>query len=172
MGALSESEIFDCMADSLRKAIDHCEQLAVKPLRGPIYNQFRQELKLVEGCCRQASSWREDTRWLPIGLLMEQCHQKAGEWLRGVVDPATKQRVPVPEGQKHPLFVSLAQNLRGILKGVEDLRTKRAGQMGMILPPMPRAETRTHGRQIQVALPSGMHRASSGLIIPDGAQAQ
>ena len=172
MGALTEAEIFDCMADSLRKAIDHCEQLAIKPLRGPIYNSFRQELKLVEGTCRQASAWREDTRWLPIGVMMEQCHQKAGDWLRGVVDPVTKRRTPIAEGQKHPLFVKLAENLRAILQGVEDLRTKAAGRMGMILPATPRAETRTHGRSVQVSLPAGMHRHPSGLIIPDGVQAQ
>jgi hypothetical protein len=154
------------MADSLGKAIHHCEDLAVHPLKGPIYHQYRTELKLVEGCCRQASAWREDTRWLPIGLMMSKCHNMAGEWLRGVQDPVTKRRTPIPEGQKHPLFVKLAENLRALLVQVEKLRTGATGKMGMILPvtaPAPFRDTRQHR---VAALPPGMTQRPSGLIVP------
>jgi len=172
MGDLSEVEIFSCMAENLRLAAQHCADLAVKPLKGPIYNDFRKELRLVEGCCKQASQWREDTRWLPIGLMMAECHKRAGDWLRGVKDPVTGRRVKIAEGQRHPLFLKLAENLRAIHREVEKLRAARTGRIGMILPELQPAPTRTQGRQMQVILPPGMHQTRSGLIIPDGVSAQ
>jgi len=148
MGALTEQEIFNCLSENLRMAIDACDLLATTPLKGPVYDRFRKALKLVEGSCRQASAWREDTRWLPIGLMMEEAHKRAGEWLRGVKTPDGKRR-PIPFGEKHPLFVRLAENLRALLKTVDDLRTKQTGRMGMILPDM-----------------AAMTRRESGLLVP------
>ena len=133
MGAITEQEIFSCMSENLRTAIDACELLAVTPLKGPVYDRLRKALKLVEGSCRQASAWREDTRWLPIGLMMEDCHKRAGEWLRGVRQEDGTRR-PIPHGEKHPLFVKLAENLRILLSISDDLRVKKTGIRGMILP--------------------------------------
>ena len=83
MSDLTEIEILDRMRSSLREAIQCANILASSPRKGPTYNKLREHLGLVEGCCRQMSAWREDTRWLPIGRLMAECHQKAGNWLRG-----------------------------------------------------------------------------------------
>ena len=164
MSALTESEIFDCMAENLRLAAQDCELLATSPAKGFIYDRYRKELKLVEGACRQASAWREDARWLPIGLQMAECHKRAGEWLRGVVQP-DGHRAPIPFGQKHPLFLRLSEVLRMLLAQVEALRTQATGRSGMILPgaaPLPFRETRQH----QINLPAGLAQRASGLIVP------
>jgi hypothetical protein len=153
MGALTEAEIFDCLSDNLRTAIDACELLATTPFKGPVYDQLRKALKLCEGACRQASAWREDTRWLPVGLMMEEAHKRAGEWLRGVKGIDGKRR-PIPAGEKHPLFVKLAENLRALLKTVDDLRTKQTGRVGMILP------------EAGAPIFAGMARRESGLLVP------
>lgn len=169
MGALTETEIFSCMADNLRLAAIDCDLLATEPLKGPIYDRFRRELKLVEGCCRQASAWREDTRWLPIGLQMEECHRRAGEWLRGEKMPDGSRRL-IPYGQKHPLFLKLAANLRALHMVVEALRTRATGRIGMILPDAMPGPHREHRPQ-RVLIPPGLSQRASGLIVPSGAGA-
>lgn len=134
MGALTEQDIFSCMQDNLRSAIQHCEDLARIPLPGLTYDAFRKELRLIEGACRQASAWRSDTRWLPIGMLMEKAHQTAGNWLRGAKLPdGTKTRYT--EKQRFANFTKLADNLRQLYRLAEDTRTRKTGVTGMILPP-------------------------------------
>lgn len=171
MGSLTETEIFDCMAENLRLAIGHARELAVSPRKGPGFIALRAELKLVEGACRQAAVWRQDSRWYPIGMMMEDVHQRAKEWLRGVVDPETGQRRMIPEGVKHPLFSKLADNLEALLAKIDELRTRATGRMGMILPgslPGPHRQTRdAYG----VLLPDGMSRRDSGVIVPSSAAA-
>ena len=162
MGALTETEIFDCMRTSLKAAAECCDELARTPLKGPVYDRLRKELKLIEGCCRQASAWREDTRWLPIGLMMHEVHDKAGNWLRGWKHPENGQRIKFAEGQRNPLFVKLGENLRALSTVAENLRTKATGRVGMILPkplPGPHRDTR----------PVGFRQSPSGLILPGAA---
>ena len=120
MSDLTEVEIFDCVKTHLRAAAEHCLDLARKPLQGPSYVKLREELKLVEGACRQAGHWREDSRWFAIGLQMEEAHRRCGFWLRG----------------KHPrpLFAKLAEALVDAYNLVELLRTAKTGRRGMILP--------------------------------------
>ena len=139
MGALTETEIFACLAENLTLAAEECERLAVLPAAGPTYNSLRHRLRLIEGACRQASAWREDTRWLPIGLMMHEAHERAGNWLRGF----------------HPrkLFLKLAENLRALAHIADDLRTKATGTVGMILPDVLSSPIRTQDRPVQVALP-------------------
>lgn len=162
MGALTEIEIFACLRENLVLAIEHCDDLASLPLKGTTYDKLRHELRLIEGCCRQASAWREDTRWLPIGKLMAEAHQKAGGWLRGYKDPLTGQRIKFAPGVQNPLFRMLADNLRGLLKAVDGLKSRPTGRVGMILPeelPGPHRDT----------VPVGW-RPQGGLILPDSAQ--
>lgn len=167
MGALTEAEIFDCLADNIKLAAQHCEDLAKLPRKGPSYLSLRTELKLIEGCCRQASAWREDTRWLNLGLMMGEAHKKAGGWLRGYKVRGV--RVKIAEGQLNPLFLLLAANLRAFGVLAEQTRTQRTGKVGMILPEMQRAPIRTQGRQVQVSnLPASMTRRDSGLIVHNG----
>ncbi|HQT65360.1 MAG TPA: hypothetical protein PLO16_12690 [Acidocella sp.] len=156
MGALTEREIFDCLVTNFRLAAEHCEDLAKLPARGPTYNALRHELLLIEGACRQASVWREDTRWLSIGLMMHEAHERAGHWLR--------------RHYPRPLFLKLADNLRAALKLAEQYQHTATHRLGMILPETPKA-IRTEGRAVQVSLPHGMRQTASGLIIPDSAAA-
>lgn len=162
MGALTEQEIFEALTANLKLAIEHCDDLARLPHKGETYDKLRHELRLIEGCCKQASAWREDTRWLPVGRLMAEAHQKAGGWLRGYKDPLSGQRIKFAPGQQNPLFRMLADNLRGLLKAVDALRTRPTGRLGMILPDMlpgPHRDTRP------------VHISRGGVILPDSAQA-
>ncbi len=133
MGALTEIEIFDRMRESLRVSVQACHDLATLPAKGPNYDILRRHLKLVEGCCRQANYWRQDSRWLPIGLMMEEAHRRAGDWLRGLKMPDGSRRHLVA-GELHPHFVKLAENLKAMLVMCERLKTARTGRRGIILP--------------------------------------
>lgn len=164
MGALTEAEIFDQMETSFRLAIELCGALAVLPLKGEAYDKFRRQLRLIEGCCKQANTWREDTRWLLFIRLMGETHQRAGDWLRGIKQPDGT-RVKIAEGELHPAFVMLAVNLRALHECAAGIRDKATGRSGMILPdemPGPHRDTR----------PVGWNRSGAGILIPSGVAAQ
>ena len=126
MGALTEVEIFDCMYDNLQKAAQHAVDLAKLPAQGPTYQKFREEMLLIEGCCRQASAWREDSRWLGVGMVIAQALARTGNWLRGYRVEGTMGKV----FYSRDLYLMLADNLRGIAKVIEGLRHNATGQMG------------------------------------------
>lgn len=166
MSDLTEAEIFECLSHNLRAAAEDCELLASSPKKGLIYDRYRKELKLVEGACRQAAAWRGDTRWLPLGMKMEECHQRAGEWLRGVKDESGIRRA-IPEGTKHPLFSKLAELLRAAYTQVEKLRTAKTGVVGTILPEtISSHHLAVRHRPVSVMLPEGMIQRPSGLFVP------
>lgn len=164
MGSLTETEIFDCLATNFRLAAQHADDLARLPAKGPTYRLFRDELKLIEGACRQASVWREDTRWLKIGLMMAEAHKRAGGWLRGIKAPDGSKR-SLRAGELHPLFTHLADNLRAGLAAADRVRTAATGRIGMILPEVARGPHRD-------TRPAGWNATPSGLIVPAGVAAQ
>ena len=166
MSDLTEAEIFDRMSDSLNRAIRLCRRLSTETMKGFVYNDLRKELKLIEGCCRQAAFWRSDGRWLPLGLCIAEAHARAGEWLRGVKDPVSGQRRKIAPGEQHPLFVKLAENLEMLLKVVGDLKTKRTNTTGPIYAKPVVDHGRRVGAPVVVALPPGMQRRRGGLIAP------
>lgn len=160
MGALTEVEIFDRMEVGFKRAAELADKLARLPLKGLNYDALRKELRAIEGCCKQANTWREDTRWLVFMQLCSSCHQKAGDWLRGIKMPDGS-RVRMNEGTLHPAFVMLAENLRAMHKAAEAIRTKATGRVGMILPEPQRAPLRD-------TRPVGFRKVSNGgIIIPD-----
>ena len=165
MAQLTEVEIFDCLKTNLRLAAQSCDELAVSPRKGPSYKKLRDELRLVEGACRQAAFWRGgDARWLRIGLMMAEAHKRAGDWLRGVKQPDGS-RMKVAPGQMHPLFLKLAANLRAAYVKAEELRTKKTNRIGPILPvagPPPHRDTR----------PSGYNRSPGGILLPSAGMMQ
>lgn len=163
MGALTETEIFDQMATSLRLAAELCDSLAVIPLKGPTYNQLRQQLRLIEGCCKQATCWREDTRWLGYGRFAAECHRRAGEWLRGIKMPDGT-RVKIAQGTLHPCFLKLGEVLRDLIRVVDDTKNKATGRVGMILP-VPLAAPHRDTRPVGFRAPN---ITAGGVIIPDG----
>lgn len=162
MAKLTEAEIFDCLETNFRLAAEHCEDLAKLPRKGPTYKKLIEELKLCEGACRQAAVWREDSRWFPIGLLMEEAHKRAGNWLRGVPQPGGGSR-PLAEGVLHPCFMKLADNLRLALKLAMQTKTQATHHRGMILPaqlPGPHRDT------VPVGWTPALARTSGGIILP------
>lgn len=166
MGALTEVEIFDCIATNLAIAADCCEQMATRPMRGVQFIKFREACANVEGACRQASQWREDTRFLPMGLMMEKCHQFALRWITGFKAEPGQPRVALSEREKHPKFVKMAENLRFAAESMKILKDGKTGKIGMILPDTSRGPIRTQGRPTQVLLPAGMRATPGGIIVP------
>ena len=165
MGALTEPEIFDQMNASFRTAIELADKLATLPLKGLNYDALRKNLRLIEGCCKQANTWREDTRWLMFMKMTAECHQRAGDWLRGIKLPDGS-RVKLNEGTLHPAFVMLAENLRAMHKAAELIRTQKTNRIGMILPdmlPAPHRDTRPVGYMPPPKVSSG------GIILPNSA---
>jgi len=160
MAAPTEKQVLECLTDNCRKAAEYSEQLALSPKRGQIYLKFRECLSLVEGAARQTAYYRGgDARWLTIGLQMAETHKRAGDWLRGVKQPSGGYR-PLTEGQKHPLFMKLADNLRKCGKLAEELRTKKTNRIGPILPVM-----RQPGSQRDTT-PIGWRKSPGGLLLP------
>lgn len=169
MGALTEAEIFDCLETNFRLAAEDCEKLAKKQ-RGNVYARLREELRLIEGAAQQAKYWRQDARFTLIEAFAAKAAELSGGWLRGVKLP-NGMYAKIPDGQRHPYFMRLAEILRGEHQKLKDLRDKKTGRVGLILPKV-RTETRTEGRPIQVLLPDAMAKRESGLIVPRELTAQ
>jgi hypothetical protein len=165
MGALTEREIFDQLTTQLRTAVDCCVALSTSRRKGPLYDQLRKSLSLAEGCCRQASAWREDTRWLIHGQHIARCWKMAGDWLRGY--KVNGERIMLAPSEIHKMFLMLADKLCDLHNAAIDIRDKRTHRLGMILPkPVPGPHRAT--RPTAVLLPPGMRQTDSGLIIPHG----
>jgi hypothetical protein len=163
MGDLTEREIFDCLEDNFRQAAENAEKLAHVPAKGPVYAQFRENLALIEGSCRQANYWRQDTRWLDIAKWCGVVHQTCGDWLRGIKVKG-KPRIKLASGQLHPNFMRAGARLRACHQVAIGFRDKKTEHVGMILPtPLagPHRDTR----------PVGWSRTNSGLFLPHGAGA-
>ena len=157
---LTEIEIFECLEVNFRDAADNCEKLATSPKRGQTYLKLREQLKFIESAARQAGYARGgDARWLQIGLMVAEAHKRAGDWLRGVKQPGGGYR-PIPEGQKHPLFMRLAEILRDGQRKSERLRDQKTNRLGPILP---RAQRLGSQRE---TTPVGWTRSSGGVFIP------
>ena len=153
-GNVTEREILSLLKQTFRRAAEHCDNLAVLPARGPTYQKLRDDLATCENCCRQVAWYRQDTRWLHIGLLMEEAHKRSGNWLRTIPRTSTTNHA-------HPLFIRLAENMRAGIKKVEELETMATGRVGMILPEITKGPIRTQDRPMQVKTPGG-------LILPPG----
>ena len=166
MGALTEVEIFSCMSQNLRLAAEHAEFLAVSPIRGPTYAKLRENLKLVEGCCRQASAWREDTRWLDLGLTMGAAWQSSLNWLMGY--KMGNLRIKYANQHLHPMFLHLGAYLREAATIADRYKNQRAPKLGMILPDVRPAPGVRHKGNYPVMLPRPSVTAG-GIILPGAA---
>lgn len=142
MSDLTELEIFDRLITSFREAAEHCEALAHQQhrIKGERYNKLRTQLNLIEGACRQAGAWREDSRWFGIGQYAAECHKRCGGWLRHRDPPR--------------YFLLLADNMRMMLKATQELKDRATGVRGAILPEVP--AYRPENRQVQVRTPGGI----------------
>lgn len=160
MSDLSEVEVIDRMRTSLREAIQASADLATMSRKGPTYNRLREHLALVEGSCRQLAVFRQDTRWYTFGMMMAECHKRAGDWLRGWKDPKTGRRHHWRPGEKNKLFLILEANLKAIYQMAEAVRTQKTGTVGMILPAEP-----TEHRRVGAPV-NGYSVTPGGIIIP------
>jgi hypothetical protein len=75
MSGLTEQEILTKFQQSLKEGRDACQWLAknadpewLAP-RGRHYRLLKTALSELEGCARQMSAFRDDARWLPLGIL-------------------------------------------------------------------------------------------------------
>lgn len=141
-GVLTEREILDCLKENLRLGAESADKLA-RGERGIVYLEFRSQLTLIDGCCRQMSGWREDTRWSPFGVKIRELQQRVGRWL--------------VEKQPEWKFKGAAEILRYALSQALDLETKKTGKVGMILP-----------KALAVPKREGAPVSMSGLILPPG----
>ena len=120
MSDLSEADIKQCLAENLRLASSDARLLSILPAKGKCYERFRNSLKLVEGSCRQLAYFREDARWLEMGILMEDAHQRVRRWVVGHGQPE--------------LFRLMSEKLSQMEIMANQLRDKATGRTGMILP--------------------------------------
>lgn len=122
--ATTEQELIDRHVSALKEAKDACQELGRNAdpdyiaVRGPHYRKLREALNLVEGTCRQLCAFRDDTRWLPLGIhyakVMRLVQRKFVE-------------------QKWSHFRKLAPMFDIGLRQMQDLKDRRTGRRGSIL---------------------------------------
>lgn len=145
MSDLTEREVLDRLETAIGDAVDACQTLAVHSIAGDPYNKLRQNLALIEGCCRQLAAFRLDTRWLPYGRMAAECHARAGGWLRGFKHAETGERIAVAAGQKNRLFIMLGVNLLDMRVAVLKLFNDKTNVLSKPILPII-GETRRIGR--------------------------
>lgn len=122
---LTEADILDRYEQSLGEADRACQQLGRNAdpeylaLRSPDYLSLQDSLKLLEGCCRQMSAFRSDARWIKLGVM----YARAMRIVRSLF-----------EKQKWQSFREIRPLFRNGLVIMEDLRDKRTGKAGPVLP--------------------------------------
>ena len=159
---LTEAEIFSCLDANLTLAIDQCRILAITPERGIAYVAFREAMDLLDGCCQQASTWREDTRWLMLGQAFHSLRLCAHRLLMGEQVQNSIERILLAAPHALWAFNKMADNLEGLKIIVGQIRHARVGRAGMILPDMPVPHRDT--KPSRVILPAGMMKTNSGAI--------
>lgn len=145
MSNLTELEIIDCLRDNLRKAEQHCRDLAFLPAQGPTYTALREENGLIEGASRQLAAFRGDARWALFAVEIMSFQQRLGDCIRS--------------HHARKIFLRFAEMMAFFLKKSEELRTAKTGKRGSIVP-KPRARGKhRETRPVYV-------RRDSGLYVP------
>lgn len=132
----------DELRTRLGSAVSHAAALAILPAKGPTYVKLRADLKEIETLARMIAYDRQDARWLQIGLNMNKVHRLTGHLIR--------KHFP------HEYFREIETWLRQLFDVANSLQHKATGRVGMILPKVQAAPTRTQDRQVQVLLPDSM----------------
>jgi hypothetical protein len=140
---LTELEVLDCLRTALGAAAADCDRLA-RGVRGPVYRRLRDNLRRVEGSCRQITYFREDTRWLYFAVRIPEVQRRVQKWL--------------VEKQPSAKFKQLAEVLRKTEYEAQKLAIQATGRIGMILPRV------QHPREHVARLFS----SNSGIILPSG----
>jgi hypothetical protein len=128
MAGLTETEIFAKYVQSLKEARDQCVWLNTQQdpdligPRGWRYGKLRTALNELEGCCRQIAHFRSDTRWVRLGVVYARAMR-------------TVQAKYI--GQDWAAFGKLTELFDRGLRDMEELRNRRVGRRGAILPTQP-----------------------------------
>lgn len=129
MSTLSEQEIISRFRQSFSEAKVACDMLSknanpeVVMLRGRHYKNLKTSLKEMEGCAKQMAAYRDDTRWLPLGILYGAKCARA----------AQKRFVDMDWLGFKKMIVIFEQGERR----VTELAEKKTGRVGIILPQNP-----------------------------------
>lgn len=128
MSDLTENEILACHVQALKDAKGACELLGKNAMQGYLaprghnYGNLQRALKALEGSARQMTHFREDTRWLKLGILYAK-----------VMRLAQAKFV----GQQWDEFNKMMPIFDKGLRNMDALKNNRTGRMGMILPSQP-----------------------------------
>lgn len=145
MADLAEIEVIDCLKENLRKLVQHCKDLALKPAQGPTYRQVIETIKLVEGASRQMAVFRDDARWTKFGFEMARLHDRLGDCIRSKA--------------RREIFMRMSTMVADAYAQTMILYTAKTGRRGPILPrvsPGPHREMR----------PVGYTKTDGGLLLP------
>lgn len=128
MGTLTEQEIVDRHVQALGEARRACQALGrnadpeyIAP-RGKHYGDLKRALDHLEGSCRQLAHYRADARWLRLGVLYAKAMRAAQAKF---------------VGQRWGYFNELIKLFENGLRQMDDLQTRKTGQLGAILPARP-----------------------------------
>lgn len=122
---LTETELFDRHAQSLGEAHRACQELGrnadpnhLAP-RGREYAALKKALSDLEGSCRQLAYFRDDARWLKLGIFYAKI---------------TRQTQHKFVGQRWAFFNSLMEVFQLGHRRLDELRTNKTGVRGPVLP--------------------------------------
>lgn len=125
MGRLTESEIMAKHTDALKVAKQACVFLShnadpekIAP-RGHHYTRLKKALKELEGTCREICYYRDDTRWLKLGIIYAKALRMSQKYF---------------VAQKWANYGKLAELFDLGARRMDELRTRKTGQLGPILP--------------------------------------
>ena len=127
MGALTERDILDRHRQALGEAHRACQRLGknADPLylapRGHDYGNLKRALEMLEGSARQMAHFREDARWLRLGIVYAKAMRSAQSKFIG---------------QRWAYFNELTKLFALGHRRVEELQAK-TGTQGPILPSRP-----------------------------------
>ncbi len=141
--ALTEADVLSKHTQALKEASECCQLLArnadpekAAP-RGHIYGNLRRALTSIEGTCRQMCYFREDTRWIKLGILYANAMRKCSQMFAN---------------QNWMGFGQIRKLFDEGLRRMDDLANLKTGQRGPILP------TKPTGWLIMPDLQTGMQR--------------
>lgn len=128
MSGLTENEILAKHEQSLKEAHRACQMLGknadpdyIAP-RGHLYGQLKRACMALEGSARQLAAFREDARWLKLGIFYAMVQRK-------------NQAAFV--GQRWGYFEKLQQLFTDGTARMNELRHAKTGKRGPILPARP-----------------------------------
>ncbi len=143
MQTLSDKEQFELIRENLRLAAEDAMSISRDIPTGMHYISLRKHLLAAEEACRAIMWLREDARWSEFSLLFPKCVEISRRWL----SPLSV------EGKK--VFYKMAESIGWLLAYAEDMRTRKTGIKGMILPQVGRVVTHVPEGSLRTMIAQG-----------------